>query len=109
MILDSFIWPLKRAGEEGGVKMEDYEKTYEEFWKPLVENPDGTLNIDQIKRELHDFYFQMENTPKVFMHVTGDKVSKPNTFAEVVISLADELREEEIEEAVQNALQSEYP
>ena len=80
--------------------MKDYEKTYDEFWKSIVENPDGSLNLDQIKRELHDFHFQMGNTTKVFMHVTGGKVSKPNTLAEVVNALADDWCQDAVDEAM---------
>ncbi len=65
--------------------MEDYEKIYEEFWKGIVENPDGSLNLDQIKRELADFKALMTSASEVFMHVTCGRVSKPNTLAEVVI------------------------
>jgi hypothetical protein len=36
--------------------MEDYEKTFEDFWQLIVCNPDGSLNLDQVKRELHDYH-----------------------------------------------------
>ena len=35
--------------------MEDYEKEYNDFWKDIVENEDGTLNKDQVMRELYDY------------------------------------------------------
>jgi len=65
--------------------MEDYEKTYEEFWKNLVENPDGTLNKDAIMRELFDFSFVMENVTKVYCEITNNRISKANTYAEEII------------------------
>jgi hypothetical protein len=87
--------------------MKDYEKIYKEFWKEIVENPDGSLNLDQVKRELADFKGLMTRATEVFMHVTGGKVSKLNTLAEVVISLADAHIEDICDEAVQDALYDE--
>lgn len=71
-------------------RMEDYNKIYEDFWKRIVENEDGSLNIDQVKRELSDFYYMIEEVPKVYYHVTGGIISKPNTKSSAVISIADE-------------------
>lgn len=67
----------------------DYEKTWTEFWEPLVVK-DGVLDMDQIKRELHDAHLMMGQASEVYMHVTGGMVSKPNTMAFEVIALADE-------------------
>ena len=74
-------------------EQKDYEKKYDEFWKDIVE-VDGVLNLDQIKRELFDFFNVMEEVPKVYMHITGNKLSKPNYDADVVISEADEYQKE---------------
>lgn len=70
--------------------MTDYEKTWEDFWKSLCTNPDGSLNLDQIKRELHDFHTAMDNVGKVYCHITGNRISKINTLADAVIAEADE-------------------
>src|SRR5690554_6072270 len=74
--------------------LEDYEETYESFWKDIVENPDGSLNLDQVKRELHDCALLLDAVSKVYCHVTGGIVSKPLTDPSVVCSLADEHYEE---------------
>ena len=67
----------------------DVERVYQEFWKPIVER-DGVLDVEQVKRELFDFWQAMQRVPKVYCHVTGDQVSKMLTDAEVVCNLADE-------------------
>ncbi len=69
---------------------QDYEKTFNEFWAEIVLNPDGSLNVDQIKRELHDYRALLENVPKVYDHITNGRISKPLTPADVVCSVADE-------------------
>lgn len=68
----------------------DYEQTFEEFWREIVCNEDGSLNVDQVKRELHDYRTTLKNVPLVYDHVSGGMVSKPNTDAVHVIQFADE-------------------
>lgn len=68
----------------------DYEQTFDEFWRDLVCHPDGTLNRDAVMRELHDYATALDEVPKVYMHVTGGRLSKPNTKAAHVIDAADE-------------------
>lgn len=74
--------------------MKDYEETYERFWKDIVENNQGELILDQVKRELHDYSILLENVPKVYDHVTGGVVSKPHTDASIVCQKCDEYHEE---------------
>jgi hypothetical protein len=78
--------------------MEDYEKTFEDFWKELVCKPDGSLNIDQVKRELHDYHTVLSQVSRVYDHITGGRISKPNTLAFEVITQADEHYKELYEE-----------
>jgi hypothetical protein len=86
--------------------MEDYEKKFEEDWKDLLCNEDGTLNKDKVMRELHDYSVLLEHVPKVYMHITGGKISKPNTLAGAVIAEADDSysNEEVVEDPIANCL-----
>lgn len=68
----------------------DYVQTYDDFWREIVENPDGTLNRDQVMRELHDYRTLLEEVPKAYDEVTGGRLSKPNTAAQHVIAAVDE-------------------
>lgn len=67
----------------------DYEQTWEEFWVPLV-FPNGALDMDKLKRELHDFKTLMDNVSTVYDEVTGGRASKPMTNPRVVMQLAHE-------------------
>lgn len=60
------------------------EEVYKDFWKPLVEI-DGEINVEAVKNELHDFHHMLEEVPKVYMEVSGGRISKPNTYAFEVI------------------------
>jgi len=84
--------------------MQDYEKEYEDFWKDIVEK-DGIVNMDQVKKELHDFYMMIKEVPKVYDHITNSRISKPLTHAHAVIEVFDQIRHTEIEEAIAEHLQ----
>lgn len=79
----------------------DYEKDWEEFWKEICTNSNGSLNFDQIKRELSDCRMWMDHLSKIICHVTGDRVSKINTLPEVVCQIADEMSGEYVEECLE--------
>jgi hypothetical protein len=74
--------------------MKDYEEDWNDFWRDLVTDEDGTINLDLVKRELSDFRFVMTEVPKVYSHVTGGALSKPNYYASGVISAFDNYLEE---------------
>lgn len=71
-------------------KARDYEKDWEDFWKEIVCNPDGTINMDQLKRELSDHLMMQDHLGKIICHVTADRVSKITTLPEVVCQVADD-------------------
>ncbi len=69
---------------------EDYEETYADFWKSIVEFPDGSLNRDQVMRELHDYRILLKEVPRAYDEVTGGRFSKPNTDHGWVVAAVDE-------------------
>jgi hypothetical protein len=60
------------------------EEVYEYFWKIIVEK-DGNINIDAIKKELHDYYIAIQEVGKVYDYITMGKLTKPNTDAQYII------------------------
>jgi hypothetical protein len=81
----------------------DYAQTYEDFWREIVENPDGTLNLDQIMRELHDYRVVMHEVSIAYDDVTNGRLSKPNTAARHVVAAVDERIDTAVEDARQEA------
>lgn len=65
--------------------MKEYEKTYQEKWKEIIENKDGSLNKEQIMKELFDYSIMLENVPIVYKEVTGGLLSKPHHSANSII------------------------
>lgn len=66
----------------------DYEKEWSEFWRSLVTKEDGSIDLEQIKKELSDYSFILEEVPKVYSHIAN--LSYPNYYAQDIISEADE-------------------
>ena len=69
----------------------DYKKEYEEFWKDIVENTDGTLNKDQVMRELADYSMVMDNCASAYSTMTKQRISKQNTCFFEVENIFNEL------------------
>jgi hypothetical protein len=75
--------------------MNDIEQIYKDFWKDIVENEDGSINLEQLKKELCDFHFMIEEVPKVYSAVTNGSMSKPNYYSsEVITQFEDYINEE---------------
>lgn len=83
----------------------DISEEYDSFWKQIVENKDGTINLDQLKKELSDYSLLLDNVPKVYMDITNDRISKPFTDISVVISQYEQILEERIADAIEEFLQ----
>lgn len=95
---------MKREAEQGVIhqRKDTVEEEWESFWKEIVTNEDGTINIEQIKKELADFSFVMEQVPKVYCHITGDAMSKVIYKAEDVIRVADDHFNKSLKEALKD-------
>ncbi len=72
-------------------KEKNYQEEYEEFWKDIVENEDGTLNKDQVMRELSDYSMVMDNCAKAYSTMTKQRISKQNTMFFEVEGIFNEL------------------
>lgn len=77
----------------------EVEEVYNDFWKGIVEK-NGQVNMDQVKKELFDFYFLIDAIPKVYDAVTGGMISKPLTSPEMVISIFNDYVQDLCDEAV---------
>lgn len=86
--------------------MNKVEKEYDDYWKGLVENEDGTLNKEQIMKELYDYSTFMDTASKVYCHITGSKLSKVHYLPEVIISAAEEHQNDIISECIKEKMEN---
>lgn len=68
----------------------DYMQSYADHWQSIVENEDGTLNKDQVARELFDYTTLIGNATEVYLAVTGERFGKVTTSPSAVIDAANE-------------------
>ena len=68
---------------------EDVEKVWQEFWLPII-SPSGTVDLQQIKRELFDFHTVINEVPKAYCEITGNQFSKATTQAIHIIADAED-------------------
>lgn len=61
-----------------------------EFWEPIICDKNGNIDVEQLKKELCDYYFVINEVPKVYCEVTGGILSKILYDSKTVISLFDE-------------------
>jgi len=63
----------------------EVEASFQEYWADIIMNKDGTVNLEQVKKELHDYTFMLNEVPKVYCEVSGGLLSYPNYYASSVI------------------------
>lgn len=72
------------------MKIKDYQKEWEDFWKDIIIKENGKINTDQIKKELYDYSILLKEVPKVYMDITGGRISKPHCESNAVINETNE-------------------
>lgn len=82
---------------------DDVDRAYNEFWKDIIEI-DGRVSLEQVKKELFDYRNILSEVSRVYDRITYGNISKPNTKAESVIAVVEDLQNESINEAVREAL-----
>jgi len=75
---------------ENPVELMPTEEIYKTFWEDIIQNPDGSVNLEQLKKELADYKFILDNVGKVYCHITDNTLSYANYKAEDVIAMADD-------------------
>lgn len=70
---------------------------FQKFWKPLVCDSRGRVDRVKLARELADYKMILGFTSKVYDHITGGLISKPNTLPEVVIQVATDVENEALQ------------
>lgn len=71
------------------IEKEQLIKESNEFWESVF-SEDYPFNKENAYKELSDFYFILEQVPKVYCAVTGDRLSKPMYPAKIVIEAYEE-------------------
>lgn len=68
----------------------DYMTAYADRWAEIVQNEDGTLNLDKVARELADYDALMTRVTEVYLAVTAERIGGPGARAQAVIDAVNE-------------------
>lgn len=68
---------------------EKIDSVWNSIWKDILENPDGTPDMESIKRELHDYIVLFKSVQTAYSRLTGGEVTNPFTPVDVLLSYAD--------------------
>lgn len=78
---DAWLEKIRREFDnnlkEENMSENEVEKIYQENWKEIIEK-DGKVDLEQVKKELRDFSFMLEQVPLVYSEVSKGLLSKPN-------------------------------
>jgi len=86
---------------------QEIEDNWKKFWAPILTKEDGSIDIEQLKKELFDFSTVINEVPKVYSHITNNMLSYPTYAAETVISVYEECLEDLIKERLKEELNGE--
>ena len=68
---------------------DEVELKYQEDWKDIIEK-DGVVDLEQVKKELCDYSFMLEQVPLVYSEVSKGLLSKTNYYAHILIKHLEE-------------------
>lgn len=73
---------------------EKINSVWDMVWKDILENPDGTPDMESIKTELHDYAVLFKSVQTAYSRLTGGEINHPFTQLDVLISYVDLYYEE---------------
>ena len=73
---------------------EKIDSVWNSIWKDILENPDGSLDVDSVRRELHDYAILFKSVQTAYSRLTGGEIDHPFTQLDVLISYVDLYYEE---------------
>lgn len=83
----------------------EVELNWEDNWKEILELPDGSINVEQLKLELMDFSDMIHRTTQLTAYITGERLSYPTYDVATIKSVHQECLEEEREDQMKDDLE----
>lgn len=75
----------------------DIQANWEGTWKEILENPDGSINKEQLKLELMDFSDMIYRMSTLTCEITQNRMSYSTYAVSDIMGVVEEVREEELE------------
>lgn len=61
------------------------DKEFDNFWKDIVCNEKGELDLEKVKRELYDYSLAIKLVPEVYCMLTNGAISKIHVDTQTVV------------------------
>ncbi len=74
---------------------EEIEENWNGTWKEILQREDGSIDIEQLKLELMDYSDMIGRMASLTSQITGNKLSYPTYPVPTILSVVQELQEEE--------------
>lgn len=81
------------------------EENWEEFWKDIILNKDGSVNLDQLKKELFDFSDMIHRMMDLTCAITNERMSYATYSVKNILSVAQEVRDDEIAQQIEDDIE----
>lgn len=108
-LTDSDMDEICRAVAALPTEESPYVRTWREHWAEICVRSDGSLNLDAIQRELHDYWNILQNVPVVYDRITEGLISKPHTKAEGVLAAYEDAMRRMIDQEIKESMASTTP
>lgn len=73
------------------------EENWKETWEPILIKADGSINLEQLKKELLDFSELICRMSELTCEITGDRLSYPTYPVKTILSVMEDVRNQDIE------------
>jgi hypothetical protein len=83
----------------------DYMKEYDSFWRPLIEDANGVINVDKVARELADYSQLIMLVSQVYCELTNSRISKPFTNPQAVIDEVNDINQAAFEDWLEDEIE----
>lgn len=83
-------------------KDQEVEDNWNDTWKDILIKDDGTVDIEQLKKELFDFSEMIDRMVKVTCAMTRDRLSKPTYPPHILIGEMELAIEEDIKDRIKD-------
>jgi hypothetical protein len=77
---------------------EKIERNWRAYWLPLLLDASGKISLRKLKGELYDAFHLVNESRKVYRHVTGGVTDDLTASAEGIIAMADRQVERRLDE-----------
>ena len=86
--------------------LEEVEGNWRDIWRGILEKPDGSINIEQLKLELMDYSDMIDRMATLTCEVTAHKLSYPTYPIETILGVIREVEEDRMKDQKQEDLES---